>query len=108
LVERHQLFGEISSLMKIERVNFFRKFGTYIHAVTSKKPSKLALKLMTCLWEVPDSNLGRDTSYLNEIFRYFPRFIEKDAEWKLKLRQDTSFHIISDSLFTLIQILDLI
>jgi hypothetical protein len=64
--------------MKIETENFFRKFGTYIHAVKSKKPSKLALMLMTCLREVPDSNLGRDTSYLNEIFRHFPQIIEKD------------------------------
>jgi hypothetical protein len=104
-VDRHQLFGGTSFLLKIEKSNFFRKAGTYIYAVTSKKPSKLALTLLTCLRKMPDSNLGQDTSYINEIFRYFPQFIKKDVNLNCVT---TLSSVPFGSLFTFTQTFDLV
>lgn len=65
-------------------------------------------ELLTYMWEVPGSNLGRETDYPHrDIFFSFPKLIqEKVRDSKFNQIRTHLFHVFSNSLFTIIKTFD--
>jgi hypothetical protein len=71
-----------------------------------REPNKLSQVVMflTCIREVPGSNLGNDTDNLDEGSRGFTQSITAHSGISnVNYATSASFHILSNSLFTIVQ-----